>query len=67
MNRLDVWWKAHRKGVVAWAGVAAQAVALEQPYLHGTALHWAQLALAAAAAAGVHRIPNEEVDSGLLE
>lgn len=45
-----------RKAAIAVLGVIAQAVALG--VLHGTALHYAQVVLAAATAAGVYVAPN---------
>lgn len=45
-----------RKALVAAAGVVAQVIALG--VLHGTALHWAQIASGALAAILVYRIPN---------
>ena len=46
-----------RKALVAVAGVVVQAVALG--VLHGTALHYAQLFVALATAAGVYGVPNK--------
>lgn len=45
-----------RKALVAVAGVAAQLIAVG--VLHGTVLHWVQVALGALAAAGVYAVPN---------
>lgn len=45
-----------RKAAVAVCGVIVQAVALG--VIHGQALHYAQLALSAATALGVWRVPN---------
>ena len=45
-----------RKVAVAVVGVVAQVVALG--LLHGTALHWAQVVVAAATAVGVYGVPN---------
>lgn len=47
-----------RKTLVALAGLITQAVALG--VLHGEALHWAQLVLAALTAAGVFLAPNAD-------
>jgi hypothetical protein len=56
---LDVWWRriaSVRKAAVAVGGVVGQAVALG--VLHGDALHWAQIVLAALTAVGVYQVPN---------
>lgn len=45
-----------RKAAVAVLGLIAQAVALG--VLTGVPLHWAQVVLAAATAAGVYQVPN---------
>lgn len=46
-----------RKALVAVVGVVAQLVAVG--VLSGSALHWAQVVLAALAAAGVYAVPNK--------
>lgn len=54
MNRLAEF----RKGIVAVAGLLGQVIALG--VLHGTALHWAQVALAAVTALGVVLATNDD-------
>lgn len=46
-----------RKALIAVVGLVGQAVALG--LLHGTALHVAQLVLAAGTALGVYGVPNK--------
>lgn len=50
---------AARKGLTAAAGLVGQAIEIN--VLHGTALHWAQLALAAATTLGVYRVSNVDL------
>lgn len=50
------------KTVVAVLGLIGQLVSLG--LLHGTALHWAQIILAAATAAGVYVVPNKPKPNG---
>ena len=69
MKKLVAWVKAHvapaRKALVAVAALAAQVIALG--VLHGTALHYVQVGLAALAAVGVYAVPNAKKPLALAE
>ena len=54
MTKLAAWWRSHRKAVIGWAGVVLTAAALAVPQ---SSKYYA-LIPAAAAALGVHLVPN---------
>jgi hypothetical protein len=54
MTRLREWWQKHRKAVIAVLGLVLTGAAAAAP-----ADKWVAVAVAAATAAGVYRVPNE--------
>lgn len=53
MNKYTIWVATHRKAIVGYAGFALTVISLAFPHQH-----WAAAVIAAAAAVGVHAVPN---------
>ena len=53
MSKLTAWTAAHRKALVAYAGLALSLLSFAYP-----GANWLPVAVAAAAALGVHAVPN---------